>query len=163
MRYVMKQKWLSWSDSFVIEDEHGHQAFTVQGAIFSWGNQFTITDAAGSEVAEVKQIVLSWGQNYEIYRGGVLAARVSKDWFTPFKARFSIDVPGPDDLEAEGDFFDFEYEFRRGSQTIARVSKKWFSWTDTYGVEILPGADPLLILASMVVIDCVSHDKRRGD
>lgn len=161
MRYVLKQNWLSWGDSFVIEDEQGHAAFTVQGAVFSWGNHLTITDAAGAEVAEVKQIVLSWGHEYEIYRSGVLAARVSKDWFTPFTARFSIDVPGPDDLEAEGDFFDCEYEFRRGNQTIALVSKKWFSWTDTYGVEMLPAADPLLILASIVVIDCVSHDKRR--
>jgi len=160
MRYLMRQKWLSWTDSFEIEDEQGQPAFTVQGAIFSWGNHLTIRDATGSEVAEVKQVVFSWGQNYEVYRGGALWARVNKEWFTLFKARFASDVPGPDDLEAEGDFFDHEYEFRRGTRVVARVSKKWFSWTDAYGVEVLPGADPLLIIASTVVIDCVGHDKR---
>ena len=31
MRYVMKQKLLSWGDDFVIKDESGHDAFYVDG------------------------------------------------------------------------------------------------------------------------------------
>jgi len=37
------------------------------------------------------------------------------------------------------------------------VSKRWFSFTDTYGVEIEQGEDPVLILASTVVIDMICH------
>jgi uncharacterized protein YxjI len=70
-----------------------------------------------------------------------------------------VDVPGPDDLEAKGSFLEREYSFRRDDRLVAQVSKKWFSWTDTYGVDVLPGEDDILILASAVVIDQVCHDE----
>lgn len=46
---------------------------------------------------------------------------------------------------------------------MATVSKRWFTWTDTYGIEIADGEDPVLILASAVVVDMVCHgdNKRR--
>ena len=55
---------------------------------------------------------------------------------------------------------DHEYTFSRGSGTAASVSKKWFSWSDTYGVDVDPGEDDLLILASTVVIDMACHGDR---
>jgi uncharacterized protein YxjI len=66
-------------------------------------------------------------------------------------------VPGPDDLEAEGDFLEHEYEFNREGRAVARVSKQWFSWSDTYGVDIAEGEDVVLILAGTVVIDMACH------
>jgi uncharacterized protein YxjI len=82
---------------------------------------------------------------------------VKKHLFTLFRGRFTVDVPGPDDLEAAGDFLDHEYTFERGGREVARVSKRWFSFTDTYGVDIDEGEDDVLILASAIVIDLVSH------
>jgi uncharacterized protein YxjI len=38
------------------------------------------------------------------------------------------------------------------------VSKKWFRVRDTYGVEVAPGADPVLILSITVAIDALAHD-----
>ena len=105
---------------------------------------------------------LSWGPTYEIYRGSELAAVVKKSLFTFLHCKFTVDVPGPDDLEAEGDFLDHEYSFTRGGRTVATVSKQWFSWTDTYGVEIADGEDDILILASTVVIDMVCHGDDQG-
>ena len=67
-------------------------------------------------------------------------------------------MPGPDDLEAEGDFLDYEYSLTRGGRTVATVSKKWFAWSDTYAVEVAEGEDAVLILAATVVIDMVCHD-----
>jgi len=86
-----------------------------------------------------------------------VAAVVKKHLFALFHHRFTVDVPGPDDLEAEGNFTDHEYVFRRGTRTVATVSKRWFSWTDTYGVEVDSGEDPVLILASAVVVDQACH------
>ena len=37
------------------------------------------------------------------------------------------------------------------------MSKKWFSWADTYGVDISPDQDDVLILATTVVIDLTCH------
>jgi uncharacterized protein YxjI len=42
---------------------------------------------------------------------------------------------------------------------VAHVSKRWFRVRDTYGVEIEPGEDDVLILAATVAIDQMTHDK----
>ena len=55
----------------------------------------------GNELAFIEQRLLSWGPTYEIYIGGRLHATVKKELFTFFKCRFTVDVPGPNDLEAE--------------------------------------------------------------
>ena len=163
MRYMMKQKLFSWGDKFRIQNEAGQDLFYVDGRAFSLGNKLSFQDMAGNELAFIQQKLLSWGPTYEIYRSGQLAAIVKKHLFTFFKCRFTVDVPGPDDLEAQGSFMDMEYTFTRGNQTVAQVSKKWFSWADTYGVDIADSQDDILILASTVVIDMVCHADNKND
>jgi len=163
MRYVMRQHWLSFGDMFTIRDENDRDAVHVRGKVFSFGDKLTLSDAAGGgEVARIEQRLLNWGPTYEIHRDGQLAAVVKKHLFTLFKTRFTVDVPGPDDLEAAGNFLQHEYAFTRGGREVAAVSKRWFSWTDTYGIDVSPGEDDVLILAATVVIDLVSHDDNRG-
>ena len=157
MRYIMKQKLFSWGDDFIIKDESGRDVFFVDGKAFSFGNQLSFQDLTGNELVFIKQRLLSWGPTYEIYRGDQLNAVIKKELFTFFKCRFIVDVPGPDDLEAEGDFLDHEYEFSRDGNPVATVSKEWFSWSDTYGVDIAEDEDDILILASTVVIDMACH------
>ena len=157
MRYVMKQKLFSLGDDFIIQDADGKNVFFVDGKVFAIGNQLSFQDMEGHELAYIRQRLLTLGATHEIYRKGALAAVVSKALFTFFACTFSVDVPGPDDLTAEGDFVDHEYVFTRGGRAVATVSKRWFSWTDTYGVEIGDDEDAVLILASTVVIDMACH------
>jgi uncharacterized protein YxjI len=162
MRYLMKQKLFCFGDDFAIKDEAGRETFFVDGRAFSIGNKLSFQDTSGNELAFIRQKLLSWGPTYEITRGDELLAVVKKHLFTLFRCKFTVDVPGPDDLEAQGSFLDMEYSFTRGNQTVAEVSKRWFAWNDTYGVEIADGEDDVLILASTVVIDMICHadDKR---
>ena len=160
MRYVLKQKLLSWGDDFTIQDENGRDAFFVDGKAFSIGAKLSFQDMSGNELLSIRQKLLSWGPTYEILRDGVQVAVVKKALFTLFHCTFTVDVPGPDDLVAEGDFLDHEYVFRRGETPAASVSKQWFTWTDTYGVEINDGEDTVLLLASAVVVDMACHDDR---
>jgi uncharacterized protein YxjI len=85
---------------------------------------------------------------------------VEKRLFTLFNCKFIVDVPGPNDLEAKGNFTDHEYEFHRSGRVVATCSKRWFAWSDTYGIDVAPGEDDVLILASSVVIDMVCHDDK---
>jgi uncharacterized protein YxjI len=163
MRYVMKQKLFCWGDDFAIKNEAGDDVFFVDGKAFTLGNKLCFQDLQGKELAFIRQKLLSWGPTYEITRGGEVAAVVKKHLFTLFRCRFTVDVPGPDDLEAQGSFLDMEYTFARGGQTVAEVSKRWFSWADTYGVDVRDGEDDVLILASTVVIDMVCHADRNRD
>jgi len=159
MVYVMRQKLISWGDDFTIQDADGRDVFFVDGRGISVGHRLSFQDMAGHELADIRQKLLAWGPTYEISRNGTLLAMVKKSLFTLFHYQFTVDVPGPDDLTAEGDFLDHEFEFKRGGRTVARVSKRWLSWTDTYGIEVEEGEDVVLILASAVVIDVVTHDK----
>src|SRR5262245_31429580 len=146
MRYVLRQKLFSWGDDFYVQDEQGRPVYFVDGKVFSLGDRLSLQDLQGNELAFIKERLLSWGPTYEIHRGGELAAVVKKHLFTLLRCRFSVDVPGPDDLEAQGDFIDHEYAFRRGSRKVADVSKRWFRLTDTYGVEVAEGEDDVLVL-----------------
>ena len=161
MRYVMKEKLFAWGDDFTIQDEHGRDVFFVDGKALSFGDQLSFQDMQGNELAFIKEKVFAWGKTFEIHRSGTLAAVVKKELFTLFKCHFTVDVPGPNDLEAHGDFLDHEYEFRRGDETVAAVSKQWFSWADTYGVDVADGEDAVLILASAVVVDQACHPDRK--
>lgn len=162
MRYVMKQKLFSWGDDFYIKDQNGNNVFFVDGKAFSFGDKLSFQDISGRELVFIKQKLLSWPRTYELYQNDRLFAIVKKEIFSFFKCRFTVDVPGPDDLEAEGAFLDHEYTFFREGRPVAEVSMKWFSWPDTYGVEIREGEDDVLILASTVVIDMCCHaDKKQ--
>lgn len=163
MRYVMKQKLFSFGDDFTIRDEDGRDVFFVDGKVFVIGQQLAFQDMQKRELAYIRKKLLSWGPTYEIYRSGELAAVVKKKLFTLFRCAFTVDVPGPDDLVAEGSFTEHEYSFARAGRTVATVSKRWFSWTDTYGVEIGGGEDDVLLLASTVVIDMACHPDEDED
>jgi uncharacterized protein YxjI len=162
MRYVMRERLLSWGDDFRIRDDSGREVFFVDGKAFSIGDKLSFQDTTGNELAFIKQKVFALARTYEIYRDGSLAAVVKKKLFGLMHHRFSIDVPGPDDLEATGNFLDHEYTFRRGDRVVATVSKKWFSLADTYGIDIEPGEDDVLILASAVVVDQACHPDDEG-
>jgi uncharacterized protein YxjI len=159
-RYVMKQDWLSWGTDYTIRNDRGEDVLRVDGRAFSLGDRLSLEDLSGGELAFISQKLLSWGPTYEIWRGPELAAVVKKSLFTLFRCEFTVDVPGPDDLLAEGDFWEHEYEFTRGGRPAASVSKRFFSWTDTYGIDIGPGEDEVVILASAVVIDLCCHEKK---
>src|SRR5262245_34177692 len=159
MRYQMRQKLFAFGDDFTIKDLNERDVFFVDGKAFSIGKKLSFQDMEGNELVFIKQKLLAWGPTYELYRDGVVAAIVKKELFTFFSCRFEVDVPGPDDLSAEGDLLDHEYAFTRNASVVANVSKQWFTFADTYGVDIADGEDDVLILASTVVIDMACHEK----
>ena len=159
MKYVMRQKLLSWGNDFTIKDETGADRYFVDGRALSLGDKLSFQDMQGNELAFISQKLLSWGPTYEIYEHGRRVATIKKKIFTLFRDVFEMEDEAAGDFDATGDFFDLEYTFTRDGRTIATVSKKFFSWTDTYGVDIAEGEDEVLILAAAVVIDMVSHEK----
>jgi len=163
MRYVMRQKLLSLADNFTIKNEREQDVFLVKGKVFSFGDKLSFQDLAGNELVFIDQRLLNWSPTYELWKGGELLAVVKRELFSFIHHRFTVDVPGPNDLEAEGDFLDHEYTISRGGSVVATVSKRWFSWADTYGIEVADGEDDVLVLATAVVVDMVCHDhnKRR--
>ena len=159
MRYVIKEKFWSWGDDFHIFDVDQNAVFLVDGQAFSWGDKLSFQDMQGSELAFISQRLLSWKPTYNIFRNGEIFAEVVKE-FSWFKKKFTLDVPGPNDYEIDGQFWKHEYVFRRTGQIVAVVSKAVWSWTDSYGIDIADGEDDVSILCAAIVIDQVLHDEK---
>ena len=162
MRYQLKEKVWSWTDAYRILDATGHEALSVHGKFFSWGKDLTVLDAHGNEVARIKQKLMSLLPRFQLYRNEQMFAEIIKE-FSWFKSKFTLDVPGPNDYEISGDFWDYEYEFKRRGRVVASVSKAFWAWGDTYGVDIINGEDDISILSTVVVIDLVCHEDKSND
>ena len=106
-----------------ITDEHGQPVLHVDGKVLSLRNRLVLRDPAGHEVAQVQRKLVAMRPTYQILIAGQEAAEVRKHIFTPFGDRFTIDVPGPDDLEMRGNLLDHKFTISRGGQTVATVSK----------------------------------------
>jgi uncharacterized protein YxjI len=151
--YVIRERFFSIGDDFDVLDEHGTKLLHVDGKVFSLRNRVVIEDAAGDEVASVHRHLVALRPTYEIRIGGEKAAEVRKRLFTPFHDKFTIDVPGPDDLEMKGNLFDHEYVIEQGGVEVAAVSKRWLTIRDTYAVQVAAGVEPLLIIGAVLALD----------
>lgn len=160
--YLIRERFFSLGEDFDITDQDGRRVLHVDGKVLSLRGRLVIEDLAGKPVAEVTRRLVALRPTYEISVGGQHAAHVRKHMFTPFRDKFTIDIPGPDDLEMSGNLLDHEFTISQGGQTVATVSKRWFSLHDTYAVDVAPGQDDVLILAAVLALD-LAEDRERGD
>jgi len=151
--YVIRERFFSIGDDFDVLDEHGNKIFHVDGKVLSLRDKVVIEDLSGTEVASVHRQLVALRPTYEIRIGGEKAAEVRKRLFTPFRDKFTIDVPGPEDLTMKGDLLDHEYVIERDGRDVAAVSKRWLTIRDTYAVQVEAGEDALLIIASVLALD----------
>jgi uncharacterized protein YxjI len=158
--YLIRERFFRLGEDSDVTDEQGRPVLHVDGKVLSLHDRLVLRDPEGNEVAQVHRKLVALRPTYRITVGGEKAAEVRKRFFTPFGDRFTIDVPGPDDLEMRGDLFDHEFTIQRGEKTVATVSKRWFSIRDTYAVDVAPGEPDLLILASVLALD-LADDRER--
>ena len=160
MRYVIRERFFRLGEDSDITDESGRPVFHVDGKVLTLRDRLVIRDPAGQEVANVHRKLIALRPTYEISVAGREVAEVRKHFFTPFRDSFTIDVPGPDDLEMEGSLLDHDFTIRRGDQVVATVSKHWLTIRDAYSVEVAEGEDDVLILASVLALD-LAEDRER--
>src|SRR4051812_22919157 len=151
--YVIRERFFSFGDDFDVHDEHGNKVLHVDGKVFTIRDKVVIEDLNGDEVASVHRRMIALHPTYEIRIGGEKAAEVRKKLFTPFRDKFTIDVPGPDDLEMKGNLVDHEYVVEQSGREVATVSKRWLTIRDTYAVQVAADINPLLIIASVLALD----------
>ena len=160
MRYVIRERFFRLGEDSDITDEQGRPVYHVDGKVLSLRNTLIMRDLAGAEVARVDRQLIALRPTYHITRQGQEVAEVRKKLFSPFVDRFTIDIPGPHDLSVTGSLLEHEYTIARGGELVATVSKRWLSLTETYGLDIAPGEDDLLILASVLALDLAEYRER---
>ena len=156
--YRMRQKLVSIGDDYWIEDEQGNRAFKVDGKALRIRDTLAFEDASGRELLKIQERMMRVRDTIEIEDAdGHTVATVKKAMITPLRERFDVEVENGPDLDVQGNIVDHEYRIEQGGSKVGEISKKWFRIADTYGVEVSPGQDPVLILAITAVLDSMTH------
>ncbi len=154
----MREKLVSIGDDFWIENQDGQKAFKVDGKALRVRNTLKIEDAHGNELCKIQERMLRVKDSMEVEGpDGKQVAMVKKAIISPVRDRFSVKIKNGPDLEVKGNILDHEYNICEGRDRVAEVSKKWFRVRDSYGVEVEPGQDDVVILAVTVCIDQMAH------
>ena len=156
-RYQMREKMFSIGDDYWIEDDSGNRRYKVDGKAMRMRKTFVIENASGQEVATVREKKLSLRDAMKIERGGATVATIRKAMISPLRDKYKIELESGGELIVKGKIGDHNYKFERDGDKIAEVSKKWFKVRDTYGIEINPEEDDVLILAAAVCLEEMSR------
>jgi len=151
--YVIRERMFRMGEDSDITDEAGQPVLHVDGKVMSLHNRLVLSDPAGREVGQVHRKLAALRPAYEITIGGKDVAEVRKHLFTAFGDRFTIDVPGAGDMEINGDLPGHKFTIERDGQTVAAISKRWLTVTTSYAVDVAPGEDDVLVLASVLALD----------
>jgi len=157
--YQMREKMLSIGDDFWIENDAGDRVFKVNGKALRIRETLGFEDRDGNELLRIQERKLRVRDTMAIERDGEAVATVRKAIVGPFRDRFKAEFADGGEYEIKGNIVDHEYEFKRDGREVATVSKRWFRVRDSYGVEIEPGEDDVLVLAIAVAIDQMTHDE----
>jgi uncharacterized protein YxjI len=156
----MREKWLAFGDDFWIENESGDRVYRVDGKALRIRKTLKLEDTEGNELCKIQERKLRVRNTMEIEApDGSRLGLIQKALITPLRERFEVEVPDQPELKVKGNILDHEYTLKRDGDKVAEVSKKWFRMRDTYGIEIEPGQDEVLILAVAVALDAMEHDR----
>lgn len=97
--YVIRERIFRLGEDSDITDGAGQPILHVDGKVLSLHDRLILRDPAGREVGQVHRKLAALRPAYEITIDGKDVAEVRKYLFTPFRERFTIDVPGPDDTQ----------------------------------------------------------------
>jgi uncharacterized protein YxjI len=157
-RYQMRQKLVSIGDDFWIENDRGERVYKVDGKALRIRQTLIFENPQGQELAKIQEKMLRVKDTMEIEGpNGETLATVKKALITPVRDRWVVKVGDGPDMDIQGNILDHEYTIESGRDKVAEISKKWFRLADTYGVEVAPGQNDLVILAATVVVDMMAN------
>ena len=155
MKLVLKEKIISWFDSFNIYDESGKIYYKVTGKL-AWGHKFVIYDAAGNEVGMVREQIIDLMPHFDLYKGGAKVGTLSKK-ITLLKPKFKVDSNG---WEVKGDIMQWDYSIHdEGGRETARIYKKILRLLETYVIDVPDKDDVLDAVMVVLAIDAEKCDR----
>jgi uncharacterized protein YxjI len=158
-RYQMREKLVAFGDDYYIKNEAGQNIYKVDGKVLRVRDTLKFKDMKGKTLCQIQERMLTIKDVMAIEDGqGNEIARVKKALITPLRDRWTVKIRNGPDLDVQGNILDHEYEIKEGRRKVAQVSKKWFRIRDTYGVEVAPDQEDVVILAVTVALDQMAHN-----
>ncbi len=157
-RYRMRQKLVAFGDDFWIEDANGQRTFKVDGKMLRVRDTLFFEDTQGQTLCKIQEKLVRVKDTKTIEGpNGERLATVKKALISPLRDRWVVKIGDGPDLQVQGNILNHQYTIGEGGSKIAEVSKKWFRLADTYGVQIEPGQNDIVILAVTVAVDMMAH------
>ncbi len=161
-RYIMRQRIFALGQDFDIKNASGQPVFKIHGKVRIIKEALKFYDMQGNLLYKLDEKVIRIRESFNILKpDGTLAAKVHNAIIDPLRERFTIEIPGGENMLTMGKVIWAQYDIQRNGKLVARISKQ-FSWIgrDQYVVDVLPGEDDCLILAVTVVIDMMVSNGR---
>ena len=117
MRYILREKFFRITEDSDITDETGRPVYQVRGRLFSLHHTLVMSDLAGNEIYTIRQHLVALRPTFEITRAGQEVAEIRKKLFAFLGEHFTIDIPGPDDLEVQGNILDHQDHYELQNYT----------------------------------------------
>ena len=154
-RLKVRERLFAFGDDFWIENGRNDRVYLVDGKALRVRDTLLFKDMQGNERYKLQEKMVRVRDTMTLYNAdGSEAATIKKALITPLRDRYTVDIPGQQGLETQGNILHHEYTIERSGQRVATVSKSWFRIRDTYGIEVAPNTiDPLLAVAMTVAID----------
>lgn len=156
MKLMIKQRLLSWTDSYDIYDENMNKKYTAKADFLAIGHTIRFFDNYGNEVGYIKEKLLRLLSEFEVYIGGRLYGSVKRK-FTLFHPEYVISYYG---WNVSGNIFEWDYDVKASDgRIIAQIEKKIFNLTDTYVITINDPSDEIPLLLLVAAIDASNCEK----
>ena len=163
MRYHLRERAWSLTESFVVRDDAGNAVFEVKGRFFHIGDNLIMYDRqTGQELVQIKQRVLSLLPHYEIYRGGQHWASMHEQ-FRLFGERFKVEGSNGMVFHVNGDIWQWNFSVSDAyGNLMAQIGRQFSIFRDSYAVDVAPGVDAPFVIALAIVIEMVKehHEKK---
>ena len=161
-RYIMRQRLMAFGQDFNINNAAGQPCFKIDGKVRMVKESLKFRDMQGNMLYKLDEKVLRIRESFDIlYPDGRLAAKVHNAIIDPLREKFTIEIPGKENMITRGKVMWAQYDILRNQTQVGKISKQ-FSWIgrDQYVVDVLHGEDDCLILAVTVVIDMMVSNGR---
>ena len=155
----LREKLLSVSDDYWIEDEHGNHVFKVDGKLMSVGKKAVLEDAQGHEAYTIQHKPAHLHRTFEITRGGQDVARV-KEAYSIAHHTFHVERNNGHEYTVKGSIAAHKFEVRREHDEIAHATHQWLKIRDSMALEVFNPDDVAFVLALVVAVDMA---ERFGD
>ncbi len=161
-RYIMRQRIFALGQDFNINNAAGQPVFKIDGKVRVIKEALKFRDMQGNLLYKLDEKVLRIRESFNILNpDGSLAAKVHNAIVDPLRERFTIEIPGGQNMNTMGKVIWAQYDITRNGRPVAKISKQ-FSWIgrDQYVVDVMHGENDCLILAVTVVIDMMVSNGR---
>ena len=158
--FQLRRQLFAIGEDFWIRNAQGENVYRLDGKVLALTQTFALEDTNGNELARMHKEMLTLRSTMDIERGGQVVATVKKAFINLLGQRFTVEIAGDGELQAQGDILNHEFEIGAGGQVVATISKQWFAAEFMYGIAIAPGQDEVLLLCCAVAIDEMSETDR---